>query len=72
MYSTFEVSPLKGFSLVLLLWVGPLTAQERPAPAANPLAQLKDEVKRVLADAALPFAVYSGGYFATDWIRIIP
>ena len=50
-----EVPPLKALSLVLLLLVGPLAAQERPAPAANPLAQLKDEVKRVLADAALPF-----------------
>jgi hypothetical protein len=30
-------------------------AQERPALPENPLAQLKDEVRRVLADAALPF-----------------
>ena len=35
----------------------PLAAQERPALAENPLAQLKDEVQRVLADAGLPFNV---------------
>ena len=49
---------MKALSLVLLLLVGPLAAQERPAPAANPLAQLKDEVKRVLADAAWPEALH--------------
>src|SRR5438093_2836420 len=31
-------------------------AQEHQALPENPLAQLKDEVKRVLAEAALPFA----------------
>jgi hypothetical protein len=39
-----------------LLWVGVLNAQERLAPAENPLAQLKEEVKRVLGEAQLPFS----------------
>ena len=49
--------------LVLLTLAGPMPAQERPeatqsplATAANPFAELKDEVRRVLADARLPFA----------------
>jgi hypothetical protein len=41
--------------ITLLLLTRPLAAQDRPAPAENPLAQLKDEVQRVLADAELPF-----------------
>jgi hypothetical protein len=50
--------------LILLIFTlaGPLIAQQSPGPprglvaaAANPLAELKDEVKRVLADACLPF-----------------
>src|SRR5262245_6267163 len=48
--------------LLILAFAGPLGAQQAPFPAAesapagaNPLAELKDEVKRVLADARLPF-----------------
>ena len=48
--------------LVLLTLACPMLAQERPAAtqsplatAANPLAELKDEVRRVLADTHLPF-----------------
>ena len=41
--------------VLLVLLVSPLTAQDRPAIAQNPLAQLKEEVKRVLAEAQLPF-----------------
>src|SRR5207249_203942 len=43
-------------------FAAPLFAKHAPAPpqrivaaAANPLAELKDEVKRVLSDARLPF-----------------
>src|SRR2546426_8031366 len=39
--------------LVILLFAGPLIGQQ--PSAANPLAELKDELKRVLADASLPF-----------------
>ena len=46
---------LKILALLLLLCAWPVMAQERPALPENPLAQLKDEVRRVLADAALPF-----------------
>src|SRR5438067_2194824 len=48
---------LKIFLTALLLLPAPLAAQERPALAENPLAQLKDEIQRVLADAGLPFNV---------------
>jgi hypothetical protein len=48
--------------LLIVLLAGPLVAQQTPAQpqgliaaAANPLAELKDEVKRVLADAGVPF-----------------
>src|SRR5213080_1600951 len=39
--------------LVILLFASPLIAQQ--TSGANPLAELKDEVKRVLAEANLPF-----------------
>ncbi len=42
-------------AFVLLFLAGGVAAQERPS-TANPLAELKDEVKRVLAEAALPFS----------------
>lgn len=42
-------------ALVLVLLVSPLFAQDQPAVAENPLAQLKDQVKRVLEEAKLPF-----------------
>src|SRR5262245_42531017 len=45
---------MKAAILLILTLARPLAAQERPA--ANPLAGLKDEVKRVLADAHLPFS----------------
>lgn len=45
---------LKALVLLVLL-VSPLAAQYRLAIAENPLAQLKEEVKRVLAEAQLPF-----------------
>src|SRR3990172_3923973 len=48
--------------LVLLALASPVLARQQPsatqsplAAAANPLAELKDEVQRVLADARLPF-----------------
>jgi len=48
--------------LLILSFVGPLMPQQPPAQpqgliaaAANPLAELKDEVQRVLADAQVPF-----------------
>jgi hypothetical protein len=53
---------MKAVILILLTLAGPMFAQERPAAtqgplaaAANPLAELKDEVRRVLADARRPF-----------------
>ena len=47
--------PLKTLAALLILSAWPAIAQERTELPVNPLAQLKDEVKRVLADAALPF-----------------
>src|SRR5213593_5247716 len=44
---------MKGVILAILLLAGPL--QGRQLSGANPLAELKDEVKRVLAEANLPF-----------------
>src|SRR4026207_1922495 len=41
--------------LMFILAVIPLAAQEPSNGSDNPLAALKDEVKRVLADARLPF-----------------
>ena len=41
--------------LLYFLLVTPLSPQDRPAAADSPLAVLKDEVKRVLAEARLPF-----------------
>src|SRR6266446_8608161 len=53
---------MKSLVLLMLTLAGPLIAQQPPSPpqgliagAANPLAELKDGVKRVLADARLPF-----------------
>ncbi len=53
---------MKPLILILLTLSVPMFAQERPAAtqspagtAANPLSELKDEVKRVLADGRLPF-----------------
>src|SRR3989449_4762893 len=53
---------MKSLVLLMLTLAGPLIAQQPPSPpqgliagAANPLAELKDDVKRVLADARLPF-----------------
>src|SRR5438128_2259176 len=53
---------MKSLVLLILTLAGPLIAQHPPSPpqgliagAANPLAELKDDVKRVLADARLPF-----------------
>ena len=53
---------MKSLVLLILTLAGPLIAQQPPSPpqgliagAANPLAELKDDVKRVLADARLPF-----------------
>src|SRR5262249_6138402 len=50
--------------LVIFALTVPLVAQQAPSTpqgsasaAANPLAELKDEVKRVLAEANLPFTV---------------
>ena len=45
---------LKALVLLILL-VSPVAAQDRPAIAENPLAQLQEEVKQVLAEARLPF-----------------
>jgi len=44
---------MKGVILAILLFGGPLRGQQ--LSGANPLAELKDEVKRVLAEANLPF-----------------
>src|SRR5207244_9194594 len=44
---------MKAAILVVLLSASPLIAQQ--TSGANPLAELKDEVKRVLAEANLPF-----------------
>src|SRR5207244_9856626 len=44
---------MKAAILVVLLSASPLIAQQ--TSGANPLAELKDEVRRVLADANLPF-----------------
>ena len=44
---------MKGVILAILLLAGPL--QGRQLSGANPLAELKDEVKRVLAEANLAF-----------------
>ena len=48
--------------IVLILSLGSPIAQQQPSPtqspitaAANPLAELKNEVQRILADASLPF-----------------
>ena len=41
--------------ILLLLFATPLTAQEPPSDAENPVTALKAEVERVLVDAALPF-----------------
>lgn len=53
---------MKALVLLILTLAGPRIAQQPPsapqgliAAAANPLAELKDDVKRVLADAHLPF-----------------
>ena len=44
------------FSAVLLaLSLNAFAGQERPPTQENPLAELKDQVKRVLAQAAVPF-----------------
>jgi len=42
--------------LCLLLIAAPVAAQESPAGEENPLAELKADLTRVLADANLPFA----------------
>lgn len=42
-------------AMVLWAFVGPLSGQDEPAAAANPLAQLKDQVKSVLSQAQVPF-----------------
>jgi hypothetical protein len=47
--------PLKSLVITLLLLPASLFAQGQPLAGANPLAELKDEVTRVLADAKLPF-----------------
>jgi hypothetical protein len=44
---------MKAVIFVILAFAGPLVAQQ--PSGANPLAELKDELKRVLADATLPF-----------------
>ena len=41
--------------LAILLLAGSLSAQDQTATADNPLATLKDEVKRVLTEAQVPF-----------------
>src|SRR3972149_4620994 len=46
---------MRNTAFILLLVAGSLAAQDRPITAANPLAELKDEVKRVLAQAQRPF-----------------
>jgi hypothetical protein len=53
---------MKSLVLLILTLAGPRVAQQPQAPpqgliavAANPLAELKDDVKRVLAEAQLPF-----------------
>ena len=53
---------MKVVILLILALAGPLIAQQQPSAsqssvsaAANPLAELKDEAKRVLAEADLPF-----------------
>ncbi len=43
------------FLIAVISLTIPLAAQEKPLAATNPLAQLKDEVQRVLAGANLPF-----------------
>jgi hypothetical protein len=45
---------LRGVLIALALLARPLFAQERPSTSENPLAQLKDQVRQVLADAELP------------------
>ena len=49
----YESAVMKAAILVVLLSASPLIAQQ--TSGANPLAELKDEVKRVLAEANLPF-----------------
>ena len=44
-----------GVILALLFLSGSLFAQEQPSTNESPLPRLKNEVKRVLAEAQLPF-----------------
>ena len=60
--STIRKTFMRSALILFLALAGPLLAQDRPAAtqsaiavAANPLAELKEEVKRVLAEASLPF-----------------
>ncbi len=42
-------------AVALFLFIAPLSGQDQPATAANPLAQLKDQVKQALSEAQVPF-----------------